>query len=99
MRTMRPLLIAFALMGGLTGAARAEPGFANPAPIEHVQEARYADSTTTPYAMNYADDAAGTLGMKNGRWQAFNPSPADPLVPSVAGGLDSGRPMLHLQWR
>jgi hypothetical protein len=103
MRKVRTLLIAAALSPALAGAtpafAFAQPGFNTPAPIQHVQEARYADAQAAPYAMNYADDAARTLGVKDGHWQAIESSGADPLLPSVGGGLDSGRPMLRLQWR
>jgi hypothetical protein len=100
MRGLKPFLIVACLTGATGGPALAfgEPGFDTPAPIQHVQEARYADTQTTPYPMNYADDAARTLGVKDGRMQ-FTGASADPLMPSVNGGVDSGRPMLKLQWR
>ena len=47
--------------------------------------------------MNYTDQAAQTLGIQDGKWEAF--SPVQPHMPSVNGGLDGGRPMLRLQWR
>lgn len=101
MRPLRPVLIVLALaMGPVPALAFNPPGFDTPAPIEHVQEARYADNQSAPYAMNYADDAARTLGVRDGHLQVFDAGAAtgDPLVPSVKGGLDSGRPMLQLQW-
>jgi hypothetical protein len=47
--------------------------------------------------MRYTDEAAQTLGMKDGKWEAF--VPVNPLLPRINGGLDGGRPMVHLQWR
>ena len=66
-------------------------------PSEHQQELRTVASQPDPYPMRYTDEAAQTLGVKNGKWEAFTPS--SPLMPRVNGGLDGGRPMLRLQWR
>jgi len=102
MRRTGTFLIAAAL-AGITGPALGfgRPDLATSAPIEHVREARYAEAQSAPYAMNYADDAARTLGVKDGHWQAFDTggSPRDPLLPSLNGGVDSGGAMLRLQWR
>ncbi len=66
-------------------------------PTEHQKALRYAETQSQPYAMNYADQAAQTLGVKDGKWEAFTPRSGD--MPSVKGSLESGRPMLILQWR
>jgi hypothetical protein len=96
MRLTRTLLIAGALIGAAAPAwGFNDPGAMAPAPVQHVQETRYAENQPAPYAMNYADDAARTLGMKDGRWQAYSSSGGF----SLGGGLDGGRPTLHLQWR
>ena len=100
MRRTGIFLIAAAL-AGMAGPASAfgRPDLATAAPIEHVREA--AEAQPAPYAMNYADDAARTLGVKDGRWQAFDTggSSRDPLLPSLNGGVDAGGAMLRLQWR
>ena len=66
-------------------------------PTEHQKQLRFAETLTQPYAMNYADEAAQTLGVREGKWEAFTPRSSD--MPSVKGSMDSGRPMLILQWR
>src|SRR3954466_1138075 len=95
------LFLAVAVPALIAGPA---PGWAFPAPetnkawpTEHQQELRPAANETSPYAMRYSDEAAQSLGFREGRWEAFTPS--NPLMPRVNGGLDGGRPMLHLQWR
>jgi hypothetical protein len=60
---------------------------------------KFAANPTQPYAMSYADEAAQTLGIKNGRWEAFDTGSSDPLMPSLKGGIDSGGAMVRLQWR
>lgn len=64
-------------------------------PTEHQKALHYTEPQ--PYAMNYADAAAQRLGVKDGKWEAFTSRSSD--MPSVKGSLDSGRPMLFLQWR
>jgi hypothetical protein len=66
---------------------------------EHQIQLRVAETTLQPYAMNYADDAARTLGVKDGKWEAFSSQSRDPLTPSFRGGIDGGRAMIGLQWR
>jgi len=97
-------VLSFAAVAALATGAKAGdlPSFSTPAPIPHVQDVKLADnSQSSPYAMNYTDDAARTLGVQNGHWQAFDTgnSPKDPLMPSLNGGVDAGGAMLRLQWR
>ena len=66
-------------------------------PTQHQQDQRSSDDQATPYAMNYTDEAAQRLGVKDGKWEAFNSRSSDPI--SLRGGMDSGRPMISLQWR
>lgn len=100
MTPCRTLLAAAAL---LLAAAPAQayqvPQFNAPAPIPHVQEARFADQDRTPYAMRYSDEAAQTLGVKDGKWEAFSTSSSSPLMPSLNAGADSGGAMIKLQWQ
>ncbi|MBW8709336.1 MAG: hypothetical protein JF627_08785 [Alphaproteobacteria bacterium] len=95
------MFLAVAVPALIAGPA---PGWAFPGPetnaawpTEHQQELRTAANEKSPYAMRYSDEAAQSLGFREGRWEAFTPS--NPLMPRVNGGLDGGRPMLHLQWR
>jgi hypothetical protein len=72
----------------------------NPVPLtEHQRELRYADSRAQPYALNYSDEAARSLGVENGKWEAFSTQSHDPLMPRFRGGIDQGRAMIGLQWR
>jgi len=66
---------------------------------EHQIQLCVAETMPQPYAMNYADDAARTLGVKDGKWEAFSSQSRDPLTPSFRGGIDGGRAMIGLQWR
>ena len=92
---------AFALVALAAGSASAAtfrtPDGSTAWPTEHQKALRYAETQSQPYAMNYADQAAQTLGIREGKWEAFTPRSSD--MPSVKGSMDSGRPMLILQWR
>jgi hypothetical protein len=93
--------VAFAFVALAAGSVPAlgfrTPDSTAPWPTEHQRQLRVADSQAQPYAMNYTDEAAQALGVKDGRWEAFEPRSGD--MPSLKGGLDGGRPMLILQWR
>ena len=54
-----------------------------------------------PYAMNYTDEAAQTLGVRDGHMDLFTTRPAsrDGLMPTISGGLGGEGAMLRLQWR
>lgn len=52
---------------------------------------------SSPVVMNYTDQMAQSLGVKNGGWEAFKST--DPMMPTLKGGIDGGNPMLKLQWR
>jgi len=97
----RSRTFAFAIVALAVGSVPAlgfrTPDTNAPPPTEHQRQLRFVDNQTHPYAMNYTDEAAQTLGVREGRWEAFEPRSAD--LPSLKGGLDGGRPMLILQWR
>jgi hypothetical protein len=100
MRQFRTVFFATAalLLGAMPAQAFRKPDL-NPAyPIQHVREARLAEKSQ-PYAMNYTDEMAQSLGVRDGRWEAFDTGSKHPLVPSLKGGIDSGGAMLRLQWR
>jgi hypothetical protein len=67
-------------------------------PSEHVREARYADSTPQRYPTTWGDEAAQSLGVQDGKWEAFHTEPTSRLEPSLNAGVDSGGAMLRLQW-
>jgi hypothetical protein len=58
------------------------------------------DDPKSPYAMNYADEAAQTLGVRDGHLDVFSSQPAEnnPFVPVLSGGLGGDGAMLRLQW-
>jgi len=90
-------IFAFALLAAGPAWAFSTPGGNAAWPTEHQKALRFAETQSQPYAMNYADEAAQTLGVREGKWEAFTPRSSD--MPSVKGSMDSGRPMLILQWR
>jgi hypothetical protein len=69
-----------------------------PYPIPHVQESQVQEPSH-PYARNYTDEMAQSLGIRDGRWEVFDIGSSHPLMPSLKGGIDGGGPMLRLQWR
>lgn len=86
------------LLGALPAQAFARPD-PNPGyPVPHVQESKLKEPAQ-PYVRNYTEDMAQSLGMRDGHWEVFEGGSAHPLMPSLKGGLDSGGPMLRLQWR
>jgi hypothetical protein len=101
MRVLCSLAVAIVALTATTAPvwAFAIPQADAPLPTQHQLDLRYADHQAQPYAMNYTDEAAQKLGVRDGKWEAFDPRSSDPLVPSVKGGMDGGRPMISLQWR
>jgi hypothetical protein len=68
---------------------------------DHEKMLKYKDQQTAqPYAMNYADEAAQTIGVRDGRWYVIDAGYSrGGLMPNVSGGLDRGNPALKLQWQ
>ena len=54
----------------------------------------------SPYAMNYSDEAAQSLAIKNEHVDLFlvGPTSNGNLAPTINGGIDRGGAMLKLQW-
>ena len=89
--------LAFAFLAVAAGPVPAWAfGAPDSGPTQHQIELRYADSQPPRYAMTYADEAAQTLGIREGQWEAL---PRSGNMPSLMGSIKSGRPMLILQWR
>jgi len=90
------IIAALAAMTAGVAAAQAAPAPPIvPAPARHLP----VDKPDPPYPMNYADEAAQSLGIVHGRLDLFSfPSRQHGIVPDVKGGIDRGRPTLKLQW-
>jgi hypothetical protein len=58
-------------------------------------------SSAPRYPMSYADEAAQTLGIVNGRMDLFSLEPGRDggLAPRIHGGIEGGKAALKLQWR
>jgi hypothetical protein len=99
MRNLRTFAFAFLAVTAAAAPAWAfrVPDAGATLPTEHQIQLRDADSRASPYAMNYADEAAQKLGVRDGQWEAFNNRSSDPVM--LRGGLNSGRPMLTMEWR
>lgn len=97
------VLIAAAVLSATPALAARRFNSATPAfPIEHQVASAIADKDQQgPYAMNYADEAAQSLGVSHGRWDAFDTgtSSSNPFMPALKGGVDGGGAMIRLQWR
>jgi hypothetical protein len=59
------------------------------------------DDIKLPYAMNYTDEAAKSLGVQNGHVDLFSAKPAEnrTYLPTFSGGLGGDGAMLKLKWR
>lgn len=58
------------------------------------------DDPKPPYPMNYTDEAAQTLGVKDGRWDLFSTHPGanHTFMPAISGSLGGNGAMLRLKW-
>jgi len=99
------LLVLMCLFGAVLGT----PAFAAPTiPTQnHVSGIlRYpgapkpvtADLRPSPYAMTFADEAARSLGVQNGRMDVFSTQSSSSYMPSISGGLGGDGAMLRLKW-
>lgn len=89
------LAVAALLVAGPAFAFRA-PDPNAPWPTPHQREAAYADQERQPYTMSYSDEAARSLGLTDGRWEAFNSQ--SPTGATLKGGFDTHGAVLRLQW-
>ena len=60
---------------------------------------RIYDDPHLPYAMNYADEAAQNLGVKDGHMDLFSIQPkSSSYMPSISGGLGGDGAMVRFRW-
>ena len=94
-------LLAVTTLPALAGGHRFD--FTPAAPLsDHQMDLRYGDDAAKPqYAMTYSEEAAQSLGVDGGKWEAFDTghSAGEPLMPALHGGVDDGAAMIKLQWR
>ncbi len=103
MRDWTKFIVAAALLTAGPALAREPVFIAGSAPANQYPGAPKAvsdDSSTTPYAMNYSEEAAANLGVHNGQMDVFSAHPAasQSYLPSVSGGVGAEGAMLKLQW-
>ena len=95
-------IVVDALIGGMIAAYPAA-GFEPTSGLltDHEKMLRYKDQEAAqPYAMNYVDEAADTIGVRDGRWEVIGTGfSRSGFMPNVSSGIDRGHPMLKLQWR
>jgi hypothetical protein len=104
-RSGKSLILGFLIAGLAVSAAAAAqlPGqniLASPLSYPGAPKRIYNDPKQ-PYAMNYTDEAAQALGVKDGHMDVFSTQPTDRnnLMPRLSGGVDSSGAMIRLQWR
>jgi hypothetical protein len=90
---------AFLLALTLAGPSMAQSRYVEPKIIT-LPLSQPPPDKASPYPMNYTDEAAESLGIKNGHLDVFSVQPTsnESLLPNVSGGLDHGGAMLKLQW-
>jgi hypothetical protein len=94
-RVLSGLAVAALLVAGPALAFGApDPNATVPTP--HQREVGYADQERQPYAMSYSDEAARSLGLKAGRWEAFSTQSTAGVT--LKGGFDTRGAVLRLQW-
>lgn len=100
MRRIHVLVAAAAALsfGAVPARAGMGPDLNPVIPSDHVREARYADTQPQRYPTTWGDEAAQSLGVQDGKWEAFHTEPSNRLEPSFNAGVDSGGAMLRLQW-
>jgi hypothetical protein len=94
-RVVSGLAVATLLVAGPAFAFRV-PDPNAPWPTPHQREVGHADQERQPYAMSYSDEAARSLGLTDGRWEAFKSQ--SPTGTTLKGGFDTRGAVLRLQW-
>ena len=102
MRTIKATFLGLAFLGAaVTASWAAEPSYAPNASHLSLQypggPKAQPETPKTPYALNYTDQMAQSLGVHDGRMD-FSGNRADSRLPTVSGGLGGGGPMVRLQW-
>ena len=103
-RPMRATLLILAgifVALGSSASALSVPGqdhLANPLQYPGAPKRVYEDPTP-PYAMNYMDEAARNLGVRDGHMDVFSTrSDGSGYMPSISGGLGGDGAMVRLRW-
>ena len=104
MRTIKATILGLALLGASAATSvswAAAPSYAPNASHLSLQypgaPKPQPETPKSPYALNYTDEMAQSLGVHDGRMD-FSGNRADPALPTVSGGLGGGGPMVRLQW-
>ena len=104
MRIMTKAVLGVALLAASFSPALARKtyidGAASLSPSDYPGAPRPVRDPDAPYAMNYADEAAQSIGVRDGHVDVFSTKPAEnqSYLPSFSGGLGSDGAMLKLQW-
>jgi hypothetical protein len=105
MRYPAKIMVCVALLGLSIGPALARIPFSggpviSPTNYPGAPKPVYQDDVKSPYPMNYADEAAQTLGVRDGRLDVFATKPAgnQSYMPTLTGGVGGDGAMLKLQW-
>jgi hypothetical protein len=98
----------FLLLAGFLGASCGTPALALSVPNQsHLSSTlQYPgaprpvyDDKRSPYAMNYTDELARNLGVKDGRMDVFATHPeSSGYMPSISGGVGGDGAMFRLKW-
>jgi hypothetical protein len=100
---IRASILAFGLLAlsgtVLSAAVPSNGSYSSPLRFPGAPKPLY-DDDKTPYPMNYTDEVAQNLGVKDGHMNVFSSQPVEnnPFVPVVSGGLGGDGAMLKLQW-
>jgi hypothetical protein len=96
------------LLAGLFGILCGTPAFASAVPNQdHLSTTlQYPgapkpvyEDRKLPYAMNYTDEVAQNLGVKDGHMDVFSTRPASSsYIPSISGGVGGDGAMVRLRW-
>src|SRR6185312_735506 len=95
MRSKLLVLVGILMATGSSASAMSIPG------QNHLySQLQYPGAPKLPYAMTYVEEAARTLGVKDGRMDVFStvPKSSSSYMPSISGGLGGDGAMLRLRW-
>ncbi len=106
MRSSIKIMVGVAVAALVSGPVSAHVAPLGAGPIESPRDYPgaprpvYDDRNASPYALNYADEAAQTLGFHNGHADVFTVQPASSqsYLPTFSGGVGGDGAMLKLQW-
>jgi hypothetical protein len=98
-KTMMVLALAAACIGPAMARQTYIDGAVSPSAADYPGAPRpVSDNSPAPYAMNYSDEAAQTIGVRDGHLDVFSTNSAESHLPYLSGGLGGDGAMLKLQW-